>query len=210
MKSGKLYYTLISVIAIFIACTTALHGQNNSIDSASSIEGNKKIEYVGHTIQGLRVDLWTGTESATDSVKCYLIYNDGILMCRYFVHPRYGPLPEFRINSSLDTLIQYSYNSNGKVELISIRKIVSDSLLLKNRLQFSAKEEGAVKSIKRYEYYYNYRGISGLLEIRESNYGGEQYLHYYSENRFICTFNSKGKVIKGSKKRYDEIIKNHK
>jgi hypothetical protein len=172
----------------------------------------KNFLYTGISTKGLFQGLWIATDTATHVIKYYLHFENGILLSKHYIDPKCGPLLLSFRSQNLDTLREYVYKEGG--EILSVRIITISDTSLWEKNSFSAEGESggesALKIIKAYEYYYDSDNVPGLLYLKELNYGGRNYSHYYYKGEFICTFDDNGKLSKGSKKRYSEIMKNHK
>ncbi len=205
LKFHKSFF-LHALLALFVLPKLVI-AQKTSIDSVYSFDGSKKYLYIGHVNQGERTGVWTGKDCATDSIKYYLIFQNGYRMSQYHIDSKHGPMLIFQVNELRDTLTQYMYNVDGKIEKVSVWKILDDSLMRKNDIASSFKGESAIRLAKTLDYTYNTRDITGLTEIFEFDYGEKNYSHYYYKNEFICTLDQHDKLVKGSKKKYKEIMK---
>jgi|GEM_PF-6401327 hypothetical protein len=202
------YCIILQLIIILIVAANSASGQSVALDSVVYEEGKYDYIFKGYSESGMRVGTWTGKDLRTDSVKYYLVYQDGYLLKRYYIDQLYGPMLQLEMSSRLDTITEYVYDNKGRLSQVFVRKIVSDSLLNKNCLSFCAKEEGAVVTIKRFSYTYDYFKIIGMNQIYESIYGGEDVHHYYYNGEYVCSFNENGRCIRGDKRRYKKLMNN--
>src|SRR5574337_610858 len=198
---------ILQLSLFFVVLSNSVFSQNNmQVDSVLSKDGSETYLYKGYSHLGERVETWSGVDLRTDSIRFYVVYQNGYILKRYYIDPRYGPQLQFEVNKSLDTLTEYSYDNSGNFTQVFVWKIKDDSLLNKNCLTFCAKEEGAVVEIKRVDYVYDYFGVVGMTQVSEFYYGGEKFQHYFYKGKFVCTFSEKGKVLAGSNKTYKQIM----
>jgi hypothetical protein len=183
--------------------------QNKIADSVIIEINNKEYLYSGYLQENKRIGLWMGTNLKTDSVEYILVYSDGYLMKKYYLDYQVGPLLEMKLSNSYDSLYRYTYDVQGQPIRATVWYVVNDSLLKRNCIDFCATEEGAVILHRNTQYIYNYFGIIDMTQVRISCRTQEPILLYYYQGVYVCTLDENGKLRDGSKRKYNQIMKNH-
>jgi len=197
-----------SVLILFVVFRLVASCQNSGL-VVDTVKANG-LSYIGCSINGIYVGLWSGRDSLSDSVHVYARFKNGRLQETYAVHPMQGLLVTNRLNMTQDTLSIFMYGRDG-APLLRVEYLVSDTSKWRTN-SFSpgtTNGESGLKSVRRWEWYYDYEGISGFTLIQEVNDSSANYAHYYLNGKFVCTFRD-GKFLWGDKHWYNYILKSRK